>query len=207
MKDLSIGVIGSGMQGYAIGSSLAQAGFTLMFAARDLEALKRKVADLPRAKVATPLATAQFADVIILALPYSAFEALAPTLLPSLQGKLVLDATNTDPSNPEIIEQDQGNVARYSQQLLPGVKYVRAFSSVDFYQIVDSYQRGGINPLAIPIASDNSLALEQAKALISALHAEPVATSLEQAVKFQRGGVAFRVHTTGKKMRELLGVK
>src|ERR1035438_1560087 len=70
---LKIATLGSGHIGGTLGSLWVKAGHPVMFASRHPEELKDLVAGLgPLAKAGTPAEAIAFADVVLLAVPYSA---------------------------------------------------------------------------------------------------------------------------------------
>lgn len=207
-RPLKIGIIGAGWLGGTVGRIWVKAGHEVMFSARNLDKVRRDIQGLgARARVGTPKEAAAFGDVLLFAVPYTAMDQLGKDLAPEIRGKIVLDATNTNGSDPRVQQEAGGNVAVMSSILLPDTRLVRAFSCVDATQIEASFERGGRNPLAVPIAGDDAQALATAEQLVRDTHCVPVSVGgLANAVKFQRGSAAFRNHTNEAEMRRILGV-
>lgn len=207
-KEIKIGVIGAGWLGGTVGRCLVQAGYEVMFAARDLDKVRRDIRGLgDKAKVGTPAQAAQFGNVLLFALPHAALAQVATELQAYTQGKIIMDATNTNGDDPEVMAKANGNVALFNAQFFPNAYVVRAFSSVDATQIEASFKRGGRNPLAVPIASDNSQALSLVAQLVQAIHCSPVSVGkLENAILFQRGTPAFRRHVNESELRRILQI-
>lgn len=205
---LKIGVIGAGWLGGTVGRIWVRAGHEVMFSARNLDKVRQDVQGLgARAKVGTPKEAAAFGDVLLFAVPFDALPQLGRDLAAQIRGKTVLDASNGNADDPIVQREGGGNVGLAISKLLAGSHYARAFSCVDATQIEASYERGGRNPLAVPIASDHAQALATAQQLVRDAHCVPVSVgALANSVKFQRGAAAFRKHTNEAEMRRILGV-
>ena len=207
-KALKIGVVGAGLLGGTVGRLLVQAGHEVMFSARDVERVRRRFSGA-REQAGTPLQAAQFGDVVLFALPYSALPEVAERLASALQGKIVLDAMNPwgEPAMDARVEKEaQGVIGQLTAKLLPGARLVRVFSSIDATQIAASAQRDG-DRLAVPLASDDAQALALATELVREVGCEPVPVGkLLESRRYQRGSNAFRVHVGADELRKRLGL-
>jgi predicted dinucleotide-binding enzyme len=146
-----------------------------MFSSRNLDdniALAAEVGS--RAQAGTPQEAAAVGDVILLAVPYGALPELGTTLGDSLRGKVVLDATNPFPDRDGEIanEAREMGAGLMSAQLLPGARLVRAFNAIGAAQMGNAWEEPG--RIGMPIASDDSEAIEIATQLIRDLGYEPV---------------------------------
>ncbi|HEY4470695.1 MAG TPA: NAD(P)-binding domain-containing protein, partial [Stellaceae bacterium] len=96
---LKIGTIGAGREGGALGTVFAKAGHPVMFSSRHPEQLKDLVASAgPNAKAGTVKEAVDFADVVLLVVPYSAIEEIGKEYGPGLAKKqLVMDVSNPIP--------------------------------------------------------------------------------------------------------------
>jgi hypothetical protein len=83
-------------------------------------------------RAGTPQETAAFGQVILFAVPYSAFPELIKSLGNSLKGKVVINASNPFPQRDgEIASQAREDGAGlFDAHLLPGAFVVRAFNAV-----------------------------------------------------------------------------
>src|SRR5271169_5784560 len=132
-KKLKIGIIGSGHVGSALGGVWAKAGNEVMFSSRSLDNDKKLAAEVgANARAGTPQEAAAFGQVILFAVPYSAFPELAKSLGDSLKGKVVINASNPFPQRDgEIANQAREEGAGlFDAHLMPGALVVRAFNSV-----------------------------------------------------------------------------
>jgi 8-hydroxy-5-deazaflavin:NADPH oxidoreductase len=174
---LKIGTMGSGHIGGTLGSLWVKAGHPVMFSSRHPEELKDMVAGLgPLAHAGTPADAVAFADVILLAVPYSAIKPIGQEFGKQLAEKpLVLDA-----SNP-IVARD-GDIATWAREkgaglatleLIPGAHLVRAFNAVGYMKVREDAADTS-KKIGMPIAGDDSAAIAIATKLVQEAGFEPV---------------------------------
>lgn len=208
-KPLRIGIIGAGSLGGTVGRLLVQAGHEVLFSSRNPDQLVAMTRPLgPRASVGTSRQTAEFASVLLFAVPYEALPQLGRDLQASLRGKIVLDACNPAPSVDNALSREsvENGVGETSAKYLPGTRLVRAFSAVDATAIAASAGRSS-GKLGVPIAGDDAGAVEVAAQLVRDAGCEPIVVgNLAAARRFQRGGPGFRANTTAPELRRLLGL-
>ena len=98
-QKMKIGIIGSGRVGSALGGVWAKAGNEVMFSSRNLDNDKKLAAEVgPNARAGTPQDAAAFGQVLLFAVPYSAFPELIKSLGNSFKGKVVINASNPFPA-------------------------------------------------------------------------------------------------------------
>ncbi|QGY32999.1 NADPH-dependent F420 reductase [Pantoea cypripedii] len=200
---LKMGVIGAGWLGGTVAKLWVKAGHQVMFSTRHLDELRREIAPLgPNARAGTPAEAAAFGDILLFAVPWDALPQLGQQLAPLMKGKIVIDACN-----PSGGKNSEDGVAESSQKLLPGTRYVRAFSAVDATAIEASASASQSNKLGVPIASDDAAALTIVAKLVEDVGSVPVITgNLASARSFQRGGPGFRANTNAAALRHILGL-
>ncbi|RKG82456.1 NADPH-dependent F420 reductase [Corallococcus terminator] len=206
---LRIGVIGAGWLGGTVGQIWVRAGHEVLFSSRHPDELTSMTRPLgPRASVGTPQQAAEFGTIVLLATPYSAIPQLGRDLKKALRGKIVLDACNPPPGRDDALAREAlaNGVGPTSAKYLPGTRLVRAFSAVDATAVEASAGRqSGL--LAVPIAGDDTQAVQVAAQLVRDAGCEPlVVGNLAAATRFQRGGPGFRANTTLPELRRLLGL-
>jgi predicted dinucleotide-binding enzyme len=174
---LKIATVGAGHIGGTLGSIWVKAGHPVMFASRHPEELKDLVAGLgPLAKAGTPADAIAFADVVLLAVPYSAMKQIGVDFGHDLAAKvLVLDA-----SNP-IVARD-GDVATWARdkgaglataELIPGIHLVRTFNAVGYMKVREDAADPS-KKIGMPMAGDDQHAIEIASTLVREAGFEPV---------------------------------
>jgi 8-hydroxy-5-deazaflavin:NADPH oxidoreductase len=173
-QKLKIGIIGSGHVGSALGGAWAKAGNEVMFSSRNLDNDKKLAAEVgANAHAGTPQEAAAFGQVILFAVPYSAFPELMKSLGNSLKGKVVINASNPFPQRDgEIATQarEQG-AGLFDAHLLQDAFVVRAFNAVGAARMASAHEDPG--KIGMPIAGDKE-AIETASRLIREVGFEPV---------------------------------
>jgi len=176
---LKIGTIGAGREGGALGTQFAKAGHPVMFSSRHPEELKDLVSSAgPTAKAGTVAEAIDFADVVLLVVPYGAIQQIGKEHGPALAKKaLVIDVSNPIPQRDgdELVKSvnDEGGAGVVTQKWLPGAKIVRAFNAIGAGQLAGLAHREG-QPVGVPIAGDDKNAVAIAERLIKEIGFEPV---------------------------------
>lgn len=204
-----IGVIGAGWLGGTVGRRWVSSGHSVMFSSRHPEQLDSMAREIgTRASVGSPAEAAVYGAILLLAVPFDAVPQVGRELKQSYQGKIVLDATNPWGQSDSLVyrEAQEIGVAQTVEKYFPGARLVRAFSAVDATVVAssgtESHQRIGM-----PVASDDSEALQVAAQLIRDAGCDPVITgNLASAAIFQPGEPGFRAHLPASELRLRLGV-
>ena len=172
---MKIGIIGSGHVGSALGGVWAKSGNEVMFSSRHLENDRKLAAAAgPNARAGTPQEAAAFGQVLLLAVPYSAFPDLLRTLGDSIKGKVVINASNPFPQRDGEIANDARTKGAgvFDAQMLPGANVVRAFNAVGAARMANAHETPG--KIGMPIAGEDKKAIEIASQLVREAGFEPV---------------------------------
>ncbi len=184
-----IGIIGAGKVGGTLGLLWAKAGNDVLFASRHPDELKELASKAgAHATVGTPAEAATFGDVVVIAVPYTAFPAVAEANAGALKGKVVLDASNAIEKRDGAIagEVRKVGIGTYSAKLLPGALLVRGFNAINYKNMEgDSFRAG--EPVAIPLASDDAQAIAVGSDLVRQAGFVPVVVPLGKADDFGPG--------------------
>lgn len=172
----SIAVIGTGRVGAALGPRFAALGIEVIYGSRDpgKESVRALVAKTGNnAKAASQAKAAQAADWIVLAVPWTAVEALIPTL-GSLRGKVIIDITNAitfgeDGLMAMAVDSSGGELI---QQWAPDANVVKAFNAVGYHIMADPTVAGGA--ITIPLAGDSGHAKLAVASVVQRLGFETV---------------------------------
>jgi len=134
---MKIGIIGSGVVGQALGTGFATVGHEVKIGTRRPADDKLKLwlgQNGPHASVGSPLETARFGEVIVLATAWSGTENAIKIAGPeNFAGKVVIDATNPlkmGQSGPTLALGWSDSAGEQVQRWLPGAKVVKAFNVV-----------------------------------------------------------------------------
>ena len=202
-QKMKIGIIGSGHVGSALGSAWAKAGNDVMFSSRNLDNDKKLAAEVGSdAHAGTPQQAAAFGQVILFAVPYSAFPELMKSLGNSLKGKVVINASNPFPQRDgEIAGQarEQG-AGLFDAHLLPDAFVVRAFNAVGAARMASAHEDPG--KIGMPIAGDKK-AIETASRLIREVGFEPVVVGGLDMGKYLMPGTPLAGEHTPDEIRKI----
>jgi hypothetical protein len=121
-----IGIIGTGNMALHLAQGWLQAGHTIQLGSRQPQEKTAVLDQIPGAKLDSIAETVAAAELIVVAIPYSAVEPFARHYAPQLRGKLLIDISNpfahlpdNTISGPEITAQAIG----------PGARVVAAFKA------------------------------------------------------------------------------
>ena len=206
---MKIGIIGAGKIGGAVGTHWAKAGHEVLFSSRHPEQLADLVKRAgPKTRAGTPREAAAFGDVLLISVPYGAVPQVGQDFAKELAGKVVLETGNPFPARDgamagPALEKGTGLA---SAEFLPGVRLVRAFTSVPAADVANSAHRTG-ERIAVPLAGDDKGALEIAARLVKEAGFEPVIVGgLASAKKFDRGSNVFGKSLTAAELKRELGI-
>lgn len=129
---MRIGIIGSGRIGGTAGKLFADVGHKVALSnSRGPQTLENLVAEIgPNAKAMTVDEAAQFADVVLLAVPFRSPEALPSA--DTVRGKIVIDATNPYSGTGGMIDMGDSTSSEEIAKRLPGARLVKAFNTMYF---------------------------------------------------------------------------
>ena len=202
-QKLKIGIIGSGHVGSALGGVWAKAGNEVMFSSRNLDNDKQLAAEVgANARAGTPQEAAAFGQVILFAVPYSAFPELIKSLGDSLNGKVVINASNPFPQRDgEIANQAREEGAGvFDAHLLPGAVVVRAFNAVGAARMASAHEDPG--KIGMPIAGDKK-AIEIASRLVREAGFQPVVVGGLDMAKYLMPGTPLAGEHTPDEVRAI----
>lgn len=204
---MRLGIIGAGKLGITLAQLALKAGYEVAVSGSgDPQKIALSIKVLtPGAFAMTSNEVAQWADVIILAIPLGKFRQLP---VEALKGKVVIDATNhwpeVDGPREEIIP-DSLSSSEAIQQFLPESRVVKAFSHMGYHELRDwARPVGSDERKALAIASDNDTAASYVAKIVSELGFEPVTIGrLSRGRVLEPGQVGFGLVTSATKLKDL----
>ena len=206
-QPLKIGIIGTGNIGGALARHWVNAGHEVFVSSRHPEELQGLADELgPRAHAGTPVEAADFGEVVLVSVPYSAMPQVGAELSAALAGKVVLDTSNPvarrDGAIADLVLQQGSGVATAS--FLPGARVVRAFNCIPAASLANQPNRQPAR-IAIPLAGDDAEALEVAQRLVDDAGFDGVVVGpLEIARHFDLGQPLARGDLSAAELRALI---
>lgn len=206
-QPLKIGIIGTGNIGGALARHWVNAGHEVFVSSRHPEELQGLADELgPRAHAGTPAEAADFGEVVLVSVPYSAMPQVGAELSAALAGKVVLDTSNPvarrDGAIADLVLQQGSGVATAS--FLPGARVVRAFNCIPAASLANQPNRQPAR-IAIPLAGDDAEALEVAQRLVDDAGFDGVVVGpLEIARHFDLGQPLARGDLSAAELRALI---
>jgi 8-hydroxy-5-deazaflavin:NADPH oxidoreductase len=185
---VKIAFLGSGNVGAPLAEHLARQGHevTLAGGSAGSASVARALARHASLRAAPAAQAIEGADVVFLATPYAANEAVLAPLAPRLEGKILVDCTN--PIGPGL-SHGLGSVESGSarvQALVPGAHVVKAFTIYGFENFEDSAYPGYSASPAMLFCGDDAASKLTVATLITELGWEPVDVGgLEQALHLE----------------------
>jgi predicted dinucleotide-binding enzyme len=187
----------------------AEAGYPVMISSRNPDSLQSLVQSIGHgAKSGTPQSAAEFGNVVVIAVPYGVERQLGQDLSSRLAGKIVIDLGNPYPDRdgPMALEARREGTGAASLKFFPGTKLVRAFNAISYVSLGKNAHRT-VDPLAIPIATDDPHAREVTERLVrDAGFAPLVVGPLASAKTFDVGTEVYVKDLTESQTRAKLGL-
>lgn len=206
---IKIGIIGTGNIGGTLAELWAKAGHELLISSRHPGELQDLAGRLgPKVRAGTPRDAAAFGEVILVSAPYGAFPQIGRDFSAELRGKVVLDPGNPYPSRDGDMayEARKKGTGVADPQFFPGVRLVRAFNSLPYWELKSEAHRAG-EKAAIPLAADDADALKIAERLVRDAGFEPVVVGgLSRAREFDVGTAVYGRAHTARELRKALGL-
>lgn len=132
---MKIAVLGFGNVGAQLGKLWAKKGHQVTTGLREGSKDRKKASDAG-VSVATPAEAAKAADVVVIALPWTALESVVKSL--ALDGKIVIDAVNPLGADLSVQALPAGSAGQTTAQLAKGARVVKAFNTIGAAMMGDS---------------------------------------------------------------------
>ena len=163
----TVTVIGSGSVGSAVAALAAKGGAQVQVLGRDQEKTAALAAEV--SGTAGTVGEAITGDIVVLAVPVTAFDELVAAYGAQLEGKVVVDVTNTVDfaTFDSLTVPADSSAAAELQAKLPGAKVVKAFNTL-FAGALAAGQVGGDVPAVVLVAGDDESAKSALIELVTA---------------------------------------
>lgn len=129
---MKLGILGSGNIGGSIGKWASKFGYEVSFASRNIKHAEDAAKEAGNnSNAGNSHKAVASADLVLLAVPYTAVKDVLKEVGPELKGKILIDATN--PLNQDYTGLSVGfttSAAEEIQKMVPEAKVVKAFNSI-----------------------------------------------------------------------------
>lgn len=167
-----VAIIGTGRMGGAIGPRFAETGHKVIYGSRNPASKKVKALVTQTghgARADTSAKAIAEADIIVLALLWSATEDLIKENVDKLDGKIIFDITNAtlkalQPDREGAVDSSAGALI---QAWAPNAKVVKAFNTVGYHVVADPEHAGG--PVTVPLVGNDQAAVEHVSEIVQAM--------------------------------------
>lgn len=163
----TVTVIGSGSVGSAVAALAAKGGAQVQVLGRDQETAAALAAEV--SGTAGAVGEAITGEIVVLAVPVTAFDELVAAYGAQLEGKVVVDVTNPVDfaTFDSLTVPADSSAAAELQAKLPGAKVVKAFNTL-FAGVLAAGQVGGDVPAVVLVAGDDESAKSALIELVTA---------------------------------------
>jgi predicted dinucleotide-binding enzyme len=205
---MKIGIIGSGNVGSALAYCWVKAGHEVIISSRYPEQLEDIAKTLGKKACATsPEEAARVGDVVLLSIPLGQVPRLSSVVRGYLKGKVVMDTCNPIPERDgsvanDVLKEGQGTGVWTARQI-PDARIVRAFNTVPAQTLLEE-ARHAVDPIGVPLASDDPEALSLVSQLVRDAGFGPVVVgSLNQGKEFDPGTSAYASECTQSELEKM----
>jgi NADPH-dependent F420 reductase len=179
---MKVAIIGAGNVGKALATSITRAGHDVTIAARHPEHAKAAAGETGATSADTNASAVVDADIVILAIPYTADQQVADDIRDQVAGKTVIDVSN--PIKPDFsgLATEGSSAAEELQKWLPEAGVVKAFNT-----LFASSQANPTRAIDGFVASDDAKAKQQAISLVESMGFTPLDVGPLSSARFLEG--------------------
>lgn len=206
LQPLTIGILGAGRVGTAVGRQAVRAGHTVKIAtSRPAEEIKLLTEVIVPGATAVNRDELRGSDIIVLAVPLHKYRSIDASVL---QGHVVIDTMNYWAPVDGIMEEFETgrSTSEVIADFLGDVRLVKTLNHIGYGDLeVDSYPAGDTKRRALAVASDDEAAKQLVAEFVDSLGYDPVdAGPLSAGRTFENGTEIFNGRHTAEQMRALL---
>lgn len=195
---MRIGILGAGRIGATVAKLFAHAGHEVAISnSRGPASLQSIVEEVgPHARAMTIRGAAAFGEVVLLAIPWRAIQALPPA--ETVQRKIVIDAMNPYSAGREVLDLGDDTSSETVQRRLRGARLVKAFNTLHFETLRSGGRGEWQGRLVLFLAGDDADAKQVVSNLIGEVGFAPfdVGSLREGGRRIQPNTPLFNVRLT-----------
>ena len=181
---MKVAIIGAGNVGKALATSISRAGHEVTISAHSPESAQEAAREVGATPAESNAAAVQGANVVILAIPYQAGEAVSAEIADGAAGHVVVDATN--PLKPDYSGMaTDTSAAEEFQAQLPKSSVVKAFNTV--FASNQANPKASDQPIDGFVAGDDPDAKAQVLELVESIGLKPLDVGPLSAARYLEG--------------------
>ena len=179
---MKVAIIGAGNVGRALATSITRAGHDVTIAAKNPEHAKAAADEIGATSADSNASAVVDADVVILAIPYSADQQVADDIRDQVTGKAIIDVSN--PIKPDFsgLATDGTSAAEELQKRLPDASVVKAFNT-----LFASNQANPTREVDGFVAADDEKAKQTVISLVESMGFTPLDVGSLSSARFLEG--------------------
>lgn len=203
---MKLGIIGAGFVGRAVAKLAIQAGHQVMISNSRGPQTLFSLRPMIGCEIGTASEAARFGDIVLIAVPLTAIDALP---VEELRGKQLLDAVNYYPDRDgdvDVLATRQTTTSELLASHLPDSHITKAFNAIPMTQLeTDGLPAATPGRRALPLAGDDKAGKAAASALYDAFGFDTVdAGALAEGWRFERGMPSYCVRMTQQELEDAL---
>ena len=168
---MKVAIIGAGNVGKALGTSMTRAGHEVTISASTPESANAAAREIGAGSADSAASAVTAADVIVLAIPYRAGEAVATEIADAVVGRTIIDVTNPIKPDYSGLATDT-SAAEELQGYLPDAHVVNAFNTV--FASNQANPSASAAPIDGYVAGDDPDAKRQVMSLVESIGMTPL---------------------------------
>jgi NADPH-dependent F420 reductase len=183
---MDIAIIGAGNVGRALTSSLTRAGHHVTISSAGGDSAQAAADQFGATAAGSNRAAAEGADVVILAIPYAAVDAVLAEVGHAVRGKVLVDASNPIKPDYSGLATNGTSGAEFVQSTAPQARVVKAFNTAFASRQADPRVAGGLRADGF-VAADDAEAKQTVLGLLEEIGFNPVDAGGLSAARYLEG--------------------
>ncbi len=170
---MNIAIIGAGNVGKALAGAATRAGHSVTLSSASGESAREAAQQSGAAAASSNHEAVQGAELVILAVPYTAMEQVLGEIGPALSGKVLVDATNPLKADYSGLATQERSGAEEIQGKVPSARVVKAFNTALAARQADPRVAGGLR-IDGYVAADDEDARQVVLGLVKTIGLNPI---------------------------------
>ncbi len=194
---MNIAIIGAGNVGKALAGAATRAGHSVTLSSASGESAREAAQQSGAAAASSNHEAVQGAELVILAVPYTAVEDVLGEIGPALSGKVLVDATNPLKADYSGLATQERSGAEEIQGKVPSARVVKAFNTALAARQADPRVAGGLR-IDGYVAADDEDARQVVLGLVKTIGFNPIDVGGLAMARYREGMAWLNIATQMK---------